>query len=585
MAITDTQKQAMTAPVRDNLKPYLTVFEYDYGTTKIYSSENHLKSFTIERVGDETKFFGYGIIQRLNAKLINIPVEEVYKQFKTSSYITIDFDFEGVKTRFANTPRFWVSEVHRDAVTGEISVTAYDSLYTTTHLTVGGEGTQDEENFVYRTIPEMASILADGMRYGFPTAVHGESSYENFFTASLPELSLSLSNNKYAFPEFTWNLDGTETYRDVLDDIAEVHHAIYYLEPTYNGERIVFHRFHGYEYNEPALEITGDDYFDCTIKSYRRMGDLTHATVLGDNITGYANTAHGTHIYIRDNAIFSLMDGTTVSNYLNGVTDFIYKSDEAPELAYTLNGWTIGQFECTWRGNPFLKIADVITVYDRNDEEWINGYILNDVIEYDGTFKQKTQWNYKGEDEESASNPPTVGEVLKQTYAHVDKVNQNITQVVHTQDEHEEQITTLVTEAGNISASVVTMQNGLEETLEGINGTFDTLTKKVEAAVTADDVQISIEKELSNGVEKVSTKTGYTFDEEGLTIAKSNSEMSTQITDDGMTVFRSGEAVLIANNEGVQAEDLHATTYLIIGNNSRFEDMGSDRTACFWIGG
>ena len=61
--------------------------------------------------------------------------------------------------------------------------------------------------------------------------------------------------------------------------------------------------------------------------------------------------------------------------------------------------------------------------------------------------------------------------------------------------------------------------------------------------------------------------------------------MSTQITDDGMTVYRSGEAVLIANNEGVQAEDLHATTYLIIGNNSRFEDMGSDRTACFWIGG
>jgi hypothetical protein len=43
--------------------------------------------------------------------------------------------------------------------------------------------------------------------------------------------------------------------------------------------------------------------------------------------------------------------------------------------------------------------------------------------------------------------------------------------------------------------------------------------------------------------------------------------------------------LLTANKEGVVAKDLHATTYLIIGKNSRFEDFGSDRTACFWIGG
>ena len=63
--------------------------------------------------------------------------------------------------------------------------------------------------------------------------------------------------------------------------------------------------------------------------------------------------------------------------------------------------------------------------------------------------------------------------------------------------------------------------------------------------------------------------------------------MSTQITDDGMKVFRSNTAVLTANNVGVDAVNLHATTYLIIGNNSRFEDWEKDgqaRTACFWIG-
>ena len=61
--------------------------------------------------------------------------------------------------------------------------------------------------------------------------------------------------------------------------------------------------------------------------------------------------------------------------------------------------------------------------------------------------------------------------------------------------------------------------------------------------------------------------------------------MKTTITEDGMTVYRNDEAVLTADNQGVKAEDLHATTYLIIGANSRFEDYGTNRTGCVWIGG
>ena len=45
------------------------------------------------------------------------------------------------------------------------------------------------------------------------------------------------------------------------------------------------------------------------------------------------------------------------------------------------------------------------------------------------------------------------------------------------------------------------------------------------------------------------------------------------------------EKVLNANNQGVDAKNLHATTYLIVGKNSRFEDYGNSRTGCFWIGG
>ena len=81
------------------------------------------------------------------------------------------------------------------------------------------------------------------------------------------------------------------------------------------------------------------------------------------------------------------------------------------------------------------------------------------------------------------------------------------------------------------------------------------------------------------------TKTGFTFDEAGLTVEKSGSEMKTQITENGMVVSQNGQDVLTANNQGVDARNLHATTYLLVGANSRFEDYGGGRTGCFWIGG
>lgn len=106
----------------------------------------------------------------------------------------------------------------------------------------------------------------------------------------------------------------------------------------------------------------------------------------------------------------------------------------------------------------------------------------------------------------------------------------------------------------------------------------------VDAKMSAEDVNISITKALENGVDKVTTTTGFTFNSEGLHINKANSDITTTINEDGMRVYKNNTEVLVADNQGVRAEDLHATTYLIIGNNSRLEDYESSRTGCFWIG-
>jgi hypothetical protein len=101
--------------------------------------------------------------------------------------------------------------------------------------------------------------------------------------------------------------------------------------------------------------------------------------------------------------------------------------------------------------------------------------------------------------------------------------------------------------------------------------------------MTDTEIRLAISEAIENSVSKVETETGFTFDKDGLTISKSDSEMRTIIDEDGMSVYKNNDEVLTANNQGVNAINLTARQYLIIGTHSRFEDYESNRTGCFWI--
>lgn len=133
-------------------------------------------------------------------------------------------------------------------------------------------------------------------------------------------------------------------------------------------------------------------------------------------------------------------------------------------------------------------------------------------------------------------------------------------------------------------ASVIEEIERLNNSTSSIENDIEELQKSVELKMDENGVKLSIEQAINDGIKSVSTNTGYTFDDNGLIINKSNSEISTTITENGMAVKKNNKEVLTANANGVNAKDLKASTYLIIGENSRFEDYGTDRTGCFWIG-
>lgn len=103
---------------------------------------------------------------------------------------------------------------------------------------------------------------------------------------------------------------------------------------------------------------------------------------------------------------------------------------------------------------------------------------------------------------------------------------------------------------------------------------------------TASNVNIQVQSIIDNGVDKVKTKMGYSFDDEGLHIAKDGDEIESLLDNRGLYVARGDQVMLKADADGVEATDVKVNNYLIIAH-SRFEKYsnGTDtkRTGLFWV--
>jgi hypothetical protein len=524
--------QCINSPVRN----VLARVELYNGSTllEVYKHTDRLKSFTVERLG-ENKFFGFGVCQKINVKL-----QDKNRELNITTDNTLEVAF-GTKCEYIYTfPYFKVTEVHRDELTNELSITAYDRLYTAAEHTI--------KELLLTTFTLRDYALCCGAVLGLPVGF-----------VNVPEEDIAFNT----FYDGGANFDGTETLREVLDAIAEATQTIYYINANWE---LTFKRLD--KSGAAVYTIDKTKYFTLDSKTNRRLVAITHATELGDNVTA-AQAQSGTTQFVRNNPFWDIRDdiGAIVENALA-----------------VAGGLTINQFDCSWRGNYLLEIGDKINLVNK-EEENVSSYLLNDSIAYDGALTQKTSWKYDDNEAETASNPTNLGDALKQTYARVDKANKQIEMVASDIAANKKEIASLRIDTEGITSTVTSLQEATDEALQGVVDNLDTLTKSVEAKMTDEQVSIKISEALSNGVDKVETSTGFVFNDVGLNISKSDSEMSTTITEDGMTVYKNNEAVLTANNAGVDAVNLHATTYLIIGNNSRFEDYGTNRTGCFWIGG
>ena len=496
-----------------------------------YYKNTSLQKIEIQRVAENSRFFGMVITQRINVKLRDKDREIVINSGdQIKPYI-------GSGNDFITYPTFTITEINRDEKSNQLSITGYDFIDKLKKNTVSDLTLQTTY-----TIAEFMTAIA----------TFAGTTYRIVNITDMTPFNLNYPSGA--------NFDGTETLWDALQYVAEATQTIIYAD---NQNRFVLKRLSP---NDTAVfSITKDFYTSLSSKTNRRLVGVCSTTDLGDNVEAKLEQS-GTIQEVRNNPFWELR---------NDIGDIV------EDALDQVGGLTINQFSCSWIGNLFLELGDKIALTTK-DNNTVYSYILDDIITYDGGLEEKSQWEFGG-DEVEDTNPTSIGEMLKQTYARVDKQNKEITLLASDISDCEEEISQLKITTTDITATVSSYQSNYSSAIDNLNNEIQEVRNQVSAQMTDSEIRLAISEAIENSVNKVETETGFTFDKDGLTISKSDSEMRTIIDEDGMRVYKNNEEVLTANNQGVNAINLTARQYLIIGTHSRFEDYESNRTGCFWI--
>lgn len=163
-------------------------------------------------------------------------------------------------------------------------------------------------------------------------------------------------------------------------------------------------------------------------------------------------------------------------------------------------------------------------------------------------------------------------------------------------------INSVVTEVSTLKTTVNNNYTSLKGELENYATTenVEVISKSVQALQTSTNYYIGLTQDIQeNGVSKVTTEKGFTFDNDGLTIDETNAKTKSNLDTDGLVVIdktsSNNEILLQAGydeNTGetiVKSKNMTVEKYLSIGAYSRIEDyedqMGNKGTAIFWTGG
>lgn len=329
--------------------------------------------------------------------------------------------------------------------------------------------------------------------------------------------------------------DKGDTFRDVLDDIAEVaggmigfvDDALAVIYPTSSGEVI----------NEENLK---------SLTIGKKYGPINSVVL--------SRTPQEDNIYRQDSTSIDENGMTEIRIENNQLMD-THREDFMDGICNALFGLSFELYDLESFGIGFINFGDLFSIKTADGVEHTTLMLCDDL--------KITQ----GVTEVSKLEEP---EVTATDYTAAAETDKTLRKTILRVDKQSNEISTLV------------------ERTDIVEGGLKAVTQKTELLIDSDSVDIKISEAIS-GIDGASVKetgyTGYTFDKNGLNIHKDGEAINNTIDNTGMYVRYNGKDILVANDKGVNAPELIADKYLIVGNNARFEDYSNNRTACFYIGG
>ena len=325
--------------------------------------------------------------------------------------------------------------------------------------------------------------------------------------------------------------DLSDTFRDALDDIAEVAGGMIgfvgdeltVIYPTNSGEVI----------DEENLK---------TLTMGKKYGPINSVVL--------ARTPQEDNIYRQDTESIEANGMTEIRIENNQIID-THREDFMDGICEALFGLSFELYELESFGIGYLNFGEFFSLKTADGVEHKALMLCDDL--------QITQ----GVVETSKLEEP---EITNTDYSAASETDKTLKKTILRVDKQANEI------AGIVSRTK-TLEGGLGE-----------LTEQVKLTITPTQVDIKITEAL-NGVDSYSPANGYTFDKDGLNIHIDGEDMHNTLNNKGMYVRRGGDDILVADADGVNAINLTARKYLTVGDNARFENYANNRTACFWTGG
>lgn len=142
LTVSDTFKQAMVAPVRSFAAEAEVRLNADnMGEVSYFTHNDAIKTIEIQRVGDNSKFFGFGICQRLNMRIVDLNDSQAPVS-GSDIKVRLGIRLPNEDIEYISFPTFKITERNREEEEGQLSIIAYDKLNDAGNYTVSQLGIQ-----------------------------------------------------------------------------------------------------------------------------------------------------------------------------------------------------------------------------------------------------------------------------------------------------------------------------------------------------------------------------------------------------------------------------------------------------------